>query len=790
MLKNYLLTAWRNLRRNPFYSTINIAGLGIGLAVGLLILLWAQDELSYDGFHQNAPDIYRVVSHLGKKADEQIWQGSPGPLYQFARTSIPDVANAVRVFQRNNRFKVRYANKTFIESSSAFVDSTFFQVFSFHLQEGKPDNLFTNSNSVVITSSLAKKYFGDNDPIGKVLTFDSADNFTVSGVMADFPDNSSIRYDILFPMSLWAHIFTGFGGNGSWKTIDEDLGNYFYENYIQLHAHSRPEPAEKLLTRIYDEKHPDANTAFTLQPLKSIHLTTADGNSSALRIVRIFLGIAVLILLIAGINYVNLSTARAMLRSKEVGIRKIIGAGRPQLFAQFILESALLFGLASLLAILLIYSILPLYNQIAGKHLFLDWHNPTVWLLIAVTIVATMAAAAVYPATLLSAFHPIQVLKGKFSSLGISNAAFRKVLVVVQFTFSVGLIAATFVIGKQLRYIREKDLGFDKTQVFTCDLNEQMHNHFPSIRAGLLQKPGIHGVASMSSPLAGNSNTTGDTWWEGKAANRTFIVTGNGIDKDFIPMLKMKLVAGSNFTGSKADSTHLILNETAVRSAGIKDPIGKKFDLWQIKGTIIGVVKDFNFASLHEAVTPAVFYYEEPGWRLYIKTSGADAAKAVAAVGEVWKQYSPNLPFEYSFLDDDFAKMYDADRRTGTLFQVFAIVAIIISCLGLFGLATYTAQIRLKEIGIRRVLGATIPQVTGLLARDFVLLVGIALLIATPLTWWSMEKWLQNYVYRIPISPWPFVLTGTVVLTLALLTVCAQAIRAALTNPIQSLRSE
>lgn len=790
MLKNYLLTAWRNLRRNPFYSTINIAGLAIGLAVGLLILLWAQDELSYDGFHRNAADIYRVGSHLGKSFDEQVWEGSPGPLYHYSRQSIPDVVNAVRVLQRYNEFVVTRADKKFIEKNTAFVDSTFFRVFSFDLLEGKPDKPFSDNSSVILTSSTARKYFGDKDPLGKTLTFDSTANFTVTGVVADFPDNSSIRYDMLFPMSLYAHQF---GGNGQWKTIDEDLGNFPFSLYIQLRPHAPVAKTERQLTRLYrDQKKSDdaKNISFTLQPLTSIHLTTVNGNTGALRIVRIFLAVAILILLIAGINYVNLSTARSMLRSKEVGIRKIIGAGRPQLFLQLILESALLFGLASILAFILIYTLLPLYNQLAGKHLLLNLHDPAVWALIGATIIGTMAAAAVYPAILLSAFHPIEVLKGKISSLGISNAAFRRVLVVVQFTFSIGLIAATFVISRQLQYIRERDLGFDKDQVFAFNLNGPMHDHFSAVRAELAQRPGIYGLATMSSSLAGANSTTGDTWWEGKEANRTFLIHPSGIDKDFIPLMKMKLVAGHNFTGSKADSAHLIMNETAVREAGIKDPIGKQFTLWQSKGTIIGVVKDFNYSSLREAVEPTVFYYEEPSWRLYIKTSGADAPKAIAAAREEWRKYSTNFPFEYTFLDDDFAKMYESDQRTGTLFRIFAIVAIIISCLGLFGLATYTAQIRIKEIGIRRVLGATVTQVTGLLARDFVLLVGIALLIATPLAWWSMHKWLQNYVYRIDPGPWPFILTGILVLVLALLTVCVQAIRAALANPVDSLRSE
>jgi putative ABC transport system permease protein len=788
MLKNYLLTAWRNLRRNPFYSVINITGLAIGLAVGMLILLWVQDESSYDGFHQNAANIFKINSHLGSGASARVWGGCPGPLYHYSRESVPGVANAVRFQQRYNQFIVAYKDKKFLEKNSAFVDSTFFKVFSFDLLKGRRDKPFADDNSIILTATMAKKYFGDKDPIGATLTFDSTHNFTISGVMADFPANSSIQYDILFPMSLHAHQF---GGNGDWHTIDTDLGNYAFDTYVQLDRAANPARVEDLLTQFYREQRKDPkSSSFTLQPLTSIHLVAADGNTGALKTVRIFLAIAILILVIAGINYVNLSTARSMIRSKEVGIRKIIGAGRSQLFIQFILESALIFGIAAILAFALIYTLLPLYNTLAGKHLLFDLHNGSVWLLIGATIIGTLAAASIYPALLLSAFRPMEVLKGKFS-FGVSNTAFRKILVVTQFTFSVGLIAATLVIGKQLKFIREMDLGFDKQQVFLIPMRDEMHDHFDAIRNELSQTPGIYGIATAGSSLAAVGNgTTGDTWWEGKDPTKQLLIHATGIDQHFIPLLKIKLIAGANFTGSKADSAHVILNETAIRQAGIKDPIGKKFQLWGTTGTIIGVAKDFNYASLKEAVEPTIFYFEQPSWQLYIKTTGAQAPQAIAAAEKQWNKYIRNYPFQYSFLDADFAKMYVADQRTGILFQVFAVVAIIISCLGLFGLATYTAQIKTKEIGIRRVLGASVTQVTSLLAREFILLVGISLLIATPLAWWSMTQWLQNYTYRTDLNAWIFLATGGSVLFLALATVCIQAVRAALANPVKSLRPE
>jgi putative ABC transport system permease protein len=787
MLKNYLLTAWRNLRRNPFYSVINISGLAIGLAVGMLILLWVQDESSYDSFHQHAANIYKINSHMGTGPGAQVWGGVPGPLYHFSRESVPGVANCVRVMQRDNHFIVACKDKKFLEKSSAFVDSTFFNVFSFKLLEGRRDRPFNNNNSIILTGTMAKKYFGDKDPLGQTLTFDSTVNFTVTGVMADFPANSSMQYDILFPMSLYAR---DFHGNLNWKTIDADLGNFAFDTYLQLNPTANPTRIASQVTQIYrDQKNDPKGPFFVLQPLTALHLVTASGDTGALKTVHIFLAIAILILFIAGINYVNLSTARSMIRSKEVGIRKIVGAGRLQLLIQFILESTLLFGIAAFLAFVLIYALLPLYNTLAGKHLVLDLRNGQVWLLIACTIIGTLAAASIYPALLLSAFKPMQVLKGKFS-FGVSNTAFRKILVITQFTCSVGLIVATLVVSKQLKFIREMDLGFNKEEVFTFSMRDDMHSHFEAMRNELLQQPGVFAIATAWGGLAGTNGSTGDTWWEGKDDSRTFLINATGIDEQFIPLLKMKLVAGANFTGSRADSAHYILNETAIRESGIKDPIGKQFKLWQTTGTIIGVVKDFNYESLRQAVQPAIFKYDKSNWVVYLKTSAAKAPQAIAAAEHQWKRYNPDYPFEYTFLDQDFAKMYVADQRTGILFQVFAIVAIIISCLGLFGLATYTAQIKTKEIGIRRVLGATVTQVTSLLAREFVLLVGISLLIATPLAWWSMTQWLQNYTYRTHLDAWIFLATGTTVLFLALLTVCIQAVRAALANPVKSLRPE
>ena len=785
MFKNYFKTAWRNLSNNKFYSAINIAGLAIGLAVGIMILLWVQNELSYDKFHHNANNIYKINSHLGSGTSAQVWEGAPGPLLLFSK-QLPEVENAARVNEIYEQILFKYQDKKFYESKLAFVDSTFFSIFDFKLIEGSASKPFPDVTSIIITSSEARKYFGDEEAIGKILTTDQG-NFTVSGVVSDFPENSSMQYNMLLPMSLYAQQF---GGNGEWKTIDEDLGNYYFRIYLQLRKDASPQIVSQKISKLYlDKRKGDANVSgdfFTLQSLPSLHLIAADGNSSALQTVRIFLIVAILILCIACINYVNLSTARSILRSKEVSMRKIIGAARGQLFLQFIIESVLLFVIASAVSLFIIYLLLPLYNQVSGRQLLFSFSNGGVLTVVVCAIAGSLALSGIYPALQLSSFKPIESLRGKLS-LGIKKATFRKALVVTQFVFSVALIISTIVISRQLQYMREKDLGFDKEHVFVFGLRNEIHDHFEN---ELLKQPGILGVASISGTIAGVNSSTGDTYWDGKEKDRSFLIHPNGIDKDFIPLMKMKIVQGSNFSGSPADSAHFILNETAVRQAGIKDPVGKSFTLWQNKGTIIGVVKDFNYASLKTAIEPAIFYYDPRGWAMYVKTTGKDAPKAIAAAQKIWKGYTSEFPFEYSFLDDDFNRMYKDDQRTGTLFNVFAIAAILISCLGLFGLATYTAQVKTKEIGIRKVLGASVISLIRLLSKEFIVLVVTAFVIATPIAWYFMSKWLRDFAYRININWWIFLLTGLLAIFIALLTVGFQALKAAVANPVKSLRTE
>jgi len=471
-------------------------------------------------------------------------------------------------------------------------------------------------------------------------------------------------------------------------------------------------------------------------------------------------------------------------------MRKIVGAGKAQLFLQFIIETALLFVLATIFALALIYLLMPVFNQISGKQLTFNITDYHVWQVIATTILGTLVASSIYPALLLSSFEPLKALKGKISA-GVGNVLFRKILVVTQFSFSIILIVGTIVITSQLKYIQSKQLGYDKSHVFSFSMRNMGGTHYDAVKAELLKQPGVLGVTRSNQDIVEIGGISGDNDWDGKQPNQTFIVHPMAIDKDFLSLFKMQLVAGSGFTGAVNDTAHLILNEAAIKQIGMKNPIGKRFRMWKFSGTIIGVVKDFHYASMKEKIGPTVFfYYPDYMGKIYIKTTGRDAPQAIAAAQAQFKQYNGEFPFTYTFLDDKFNDLYKGEEQEGTLFNYFASIAIIISCLGLLGLATYTAQIRTREIGVRKVLGASASRITGLLAIDFIKLVLIAIVVATPMAWYAMNKWLQAYAYRINISWIVFLIAGVIAILIAFVTISFQAIKAALANPVKSLRSE
>lgn len=786
MLRNYFKTAWRNLSRNKFYSFINISGLTAGLAIGILILLWVQDELSFDGFHKNTDNIYRVELFGGTGASKRIWENTVAPIGPLAKQELTEVQDQVRITPNWFFSLYKYKEKAFGEQNVAFADPSFFSVFDFPLVEGNKAKPFANDNSVVITKKTAQKYFGTADAIGKVIIADGKENFTVSGVINDFPANSSINIDMIMPMSYHVKYLLV----NSKMDVNTNFSNYSYDTYVKLKPGISLKKLSADLFKIHTKHRPeDTDADYLLLPINKMHLYNADGTGRGIQTVRIFILIALVILLIASINYVNLSTARALLRAKEISMRKIIGAGKLQLFTQFLTETALLFLIATLFALFAIYLLMPVFNQLAGKQLVFNLLNPNMWIIIAATVTATLALSSIYPAMLLSSFEPLKALKGKISgSLG--DALFRKILVVVQFTFSVVLIVSTLVITQQLKYIQSKNLGYDKTHVFSVWMRDGSR-HYDAIRDELLKQPGVEDVTRATGNIIHAGMISGENSWDGKAPGQTFILHLMGIDKDFIQFFKLKMQQGSTFSGAVADSTHFILNEAAVKEIGMKDPVGKHFSFQKTNGTIIGVVKDFHFASLREKIAPAIFFYRPAVYQvLYIKTTTNKAASAIAAAGNQFKRYNGEFPFSYDFLDDAFNNLYQGEQREGTLFNYFAGMAIIISCLGLLGLAAYTAQVRTREIGVRKVLGASVTGVVGLFAKDFIKLVLIGIVVATPLAWYAMTNWLNAFAYRIPIHWTVFVLAACIAIVIAFVTISFQSIKAALANPVKSLRSE
>ncbi|MDN3547889.1 ABC transporter permease [Mucilaginibacter aquaedulcis] len=794
MIRNYLKTAWRNIVGNKFYAAINVAGLTFGLVIGLFMLLWVQDELSFDTFNKKGPEIYRIGIIGGTDVSKQIFTSIIAPVVPAAKNELPEVIDGVRILNVGSA-PFKYKEKNFIEEHAAFADPSYFTVFDFPLVNGDKMKPFQDNNSVVITQTMSKKYFGNEDPIGKMVILGLNESLKVTGVMKDYPANSSIKFDFLLPISRYNQLAylnrnVNYDGKTRVLSMDADWVNFSFETYLRVKPNTDVEQLTKKLRSIHERNRPeDAPVPYLAQPLYQMHLYKADGSNGGIETVRTFAIVAILILVIACINYVNLSTARSMLRAKEVSMRKIIGAGKLQLFMQFMIETTLLFTIATVLAIALMYALMPIYNNFSGKQLQVSAGNYQVWTYIVITLVGTLAASSIYPAVLLSSFEPLKALKGKVAA-GIGNVAFRKVLVVVQFTVSIVLIIGTIIIGRQLNYIQKKDLGYDKENVFSLNMRD-IKQHYDAFKNDLLKQPGIISITRAGGDIVNNNGWTGDNDWDGKPAKSNLLFHPIAADKDFMAFFKLKMKEGSVFTGAVADTTHFILNEAAVDAMGLKNPIGKNIRIQKMRGTITGVVKNFHYASMRKKIEPAVIYYRpEDCYKVYIKTTGTDAPKAIAAVQKSWKQYNNDTPFSYTFLDDSFNQLYKTEQRTGALFNVFSVIAIVISCLGLFGLATYSAQVKTREIGIRKVLGSSVTGIIRLLATEFVLLIVIAIFIATPVAWYAMDKWLQDYAYKTSISIWIFLLAGGSATFLALATISVQSLKAALANPVKSLRSE
>ncbi len=806
MLKNYLKIAFRNFRRHRAWSFINVLGLAIGLAVCMVILLHIRDEMSFDNFHENGDRIYRVNRNWRQAEHEKNYAANaPAAISPNLKAEFPAVEQFTRVaFAFPQNVLISHGEKRFYEEGFYWADSTFFEVFSFKLKAGDPKTALTEINSIVLTERMARKYFGDENPIGKILTIAtwSTDDYKITGVLADVPENSHLQFDFLGSVrgADQRYDFV-YSGEGQWT-------NSLVYNYVLLREGASAAALEDQMVQ-FSQKHLGEFAQergfipeFWLQPLGDIYLQAGvyfpPGPTSDATYVYIFAAIATLILTIACINYMNLATARSTHRGREVGMRKVLGAQRRALIRQFIGESLIIAFMALLLALMLVELILPIFNSLAGKTLSFDYAaHPEMLALFAGVAALVGVFSGSYPAFSLSAFKPVSTLKGEVKS-GRKGLALRKVLITTQFVASIVLIVATAVVAKQMNFMQSQPLGFDKEQIAILPLRDgAIRNQIETVKQEILKIPNVRHVTAAAG-VPGKRLLVDDFPVLPSGVDRSAQIQMQiaGVDYDYFETLGIELASGRNFQREmRTDSAAaFVINESAAQAFGWDDPLGKRIELIMNngkKGMIVGVVKDFHFRSLHEKIQPAVFHIWPNRYAcIAVKMQTDNAPETVAGLQSIWARLAPDQPFEFSFLDTEFDEKYRKDERVGQIFGYAAGLAIFVACLGLFGLAAFAAERRIKEIGLRKTLGATVPSIVHLLSKDFVKLVILANVIAWPIAWFIMRAWLNDFAYRTEIGWLVFALAGGLALFIAVLTVSTQAIRAAVANPVQSLRYE
>jgi putative ABC transport system permease protein len=795
MFRNYLKIAFRNLWKRRAFSLINIFGLTIGMTACFLIFLYVRFEFSYNGFHQKADRIYRLVCDIKTPTDLVKSDGPAFAVLPAVKIDFPEVESAVRIVESS--LLLRKGDIKFQEENSLFADPAFFRVFDFKLLEGNPGTVLKDPFTMVITQSAAKKYFGDANPVGQTLLI-TGKGFPVriTGLMKDMPGNSQIKGDILVSMSTETENLN--------KGLEEDWEwtSYHPQSFILLRTGVDPRLLEKRFVAFMDKhdgedmRKQQTDVRLFLEPLKNMYLYSTRNGSKTVnsKNVVLFSFVAAIILLIACINFVNLTTARSAERAKEVGIRKVVGALRPELARQFIGESLLLCLVAFLLTIFFSAWLIPGFNQLAGKTVSEGIFEHPVY--IAFLFFASLAIGVLsgfYPALVLSAMKPASVLKGRFTT-GTQGNLLRKGLVLIQFSLSTGFIIMTIVVYNQLRFMRGQDLGFSRDQIMV--INTEGDKGKTSFLQSLKGLPGVLST-SLASSVPGSNNPVVHTEIENnKGVMQVAPLDLYFVDWDYMGQYKIRMAAGRSFSRDfQTDTTQaMLINETAARTLGFYEPgqaIGKKFSQFGREGKIVGVMKDFHFHSLQQAIEPLSMRIEPYGCFLVsVTVSTTELRNTISAIESKWKSAIPYRPLIYYFLDEHFDKQYRSDERFGKLFLYFSVLAIFISCMGLLGLASYSTLQRTREIGVRKVMGASVLQIVNLLSRDYLKLVIISFLVASPTAWWFMHRWLLDFAYRIPISGWIFLAAGLLALLVAMLTISFQAVRASLANPVKSLKSE
>ena len=773
--------------RNRFYTSINIIGLAIGLAVGILIILWVQNELSYDRFHKNHSQLYKIMENQKYGTGEvYTFSSTPAPLGKNLKADFPEIEYSSRV-SWGNQHLFNYGNKH-IEEFGVYVDPDFLKMFNFTVKAGDAGNALKEPNTLLISETLANKYFGGGDPIGKLIRIDEDRQYKVVGVFKDVPSNSTINFNFLMPVVDYVKLYMN--NEERW-----DINNI--QTYVQLRKDVGPSSVNSKISSLLGKKHADQlNVKLFLHHASDWYLRSnfKDGLNIGGRIayVRLFIIVALFILLIACINFTNLATAQATRRSKEVGVRKVIGGDRPSLIRQFLGESLLLTVFAAVLSVAIVLLVLPSVNLLLQKKLNIEFINPNHILGFAGIILITGLLAGIYPALVLSSFQPIKVLKGITEGIKGRSYMLRKSLVVLQFVISVVMIIGTIIIYQQIKYFQNKNLGYKKENLIYFSSAGIQEQHYESFKNDLTSIPGVVGVTRSSINFTGSNNATSDVKWTGKQDDKQVLFSLINTDHDMLNTFGIELKEGRNFSKDfGADTSNYIINEEAVRRMNLKEPVaGQPLELWERKGTIIGVAKDFHISSIHAPIEPVILQARDWTWTFYLRIRAENTALVLKNIEAIYRKSVPERPFSFRFMDQEYEAMYKSEMQIGELAKWFSVLAIFISCLGLFGLVSLAAIQRTKEIGIRKVLGASVTNILGLLSRDFLKLVVIASLIAFPLSWWLMNNWLRDFTYHIKIEWWVFVLSASAVLLIALMTICFQAIKAAWANPVKSLRTE
>ncbi len=792
MLKSYLKVAWRAISNNKGLSALNIAGLAVGMTTAVLIFFWVTNELSYDCFHKDGDRIYRINTRTTD--GNWVWEGAPGLFGALAHKDVPGIEQFARLYSENWPTLSVHGDMQY-EKKCAYVDYNWFHLFDYRFLQGNAEGFQGNPHSVILTESAVKKYFGDQEAIGASLKIDS-NTFQVQGVIADPPTNSSFQYDMYIPIGALM-------SNPSMKESEASWGNTDYLTFIAVQKGINLIHLNNQLTTAYQSaEHDDAHTlATSLVGLPAMHfendLQGSKFEHGSMSVVYIFSILGLLLLLVASINYVNLATAKASLRAKEVSIRKIVGAGRRHLFYQFLTESFLICLVALVLTLGLIYLVLPLFDEITGKHFTLDLTALNLWAVLGSTLVASFLLNSIYPALLLSSFKPLNIFRG-ITVLKVKDAQFRKGLVVVQFCISLILLTGTIVIYRQMHFIQNSNPGYNRSQVLVVGLPRSIapgnkQGLIQTIKQELLQQSGIQSVSLTNQSIVRVGSSTTGIDWEGHDSSKQIKVNQISTDADLLSTMGLQLAQGRWFDPANAtDSRNVVLNETAIKELGIHTPVlGQSFSIHGKKGQIIGVLKDFKYKSMHDKTGPLVIFNDPNWWNFFlIKTTAQGASGVVQTVKEVWNKTLPGQPMEYSFMDEQFNKLYAQEQLVSMLVLTFSIIAVIISAMGLFGLAAFEAEQRTKELGIRKILGASLMDIGLLLSTGFLRLIGLAILISFPLAWWTMTKWLDNFAYRINMQWWMLGLSGGMILLVTLGITGYHTLKASVVNPVKSLRPE